>query len=113
MPSTAMPSAILASMSLTLPVMAGSLAGCWAASSAARARTSSVSSSSRQGTAITVSTAISGMERWSATENIRISLTSSPQNSTRTGCSAVGGKTSRMPPRTANSPRRPTMSTLL
>ena len=58
-----------------------------------------------------VSTSISGIERWSATENIRISDTSSPQNSTRTGCSAVGGKRSRMPPRTANSPRLPTMST--
>ena len=88
-----------------------SCAGCSAASLAARSRTSSVSSSSRHGTAITASTAISGMDRWSATENIRISETSSPQNSTRTGCSAVGGKTSRMPPRTANSPRLPTMST--
>ena len=29
----------------------------------------------------------------------------------RTGCSAVGAKMSRIPPRTANSPRRPTMST--
>ena len=111
MPSTAMPSASLASMSVTLPVMAGSDPECRAASAAARSRTSSVSSSSRQATAMTVSTSISGMERWSATENIRISLTSSPQNSMRTGCSAVGGKTSRIPPRTANSPRRPTMST--
>ncbi|CKP71603.1 Uncharacterised protein [Mycobacterium tuberculosis] len=54
---------------------------------------------------------ISGIERWSATENIRISVISSPQNSTRTGCSAVGAKMSRIPPRTANSPRRPTIST--
>lgn len=30
---------------------------------------------------------------------------------TRYGCSATGGNTSRMPPRTANSPRRDTMST--
>jgi hypothetical protein len=37
--------------------------------------------------------------------------TSSPKNSTRYGWSATGGKTSRMPPRTANSPRRETMST--
>ncbi len=73
--------------------------------------TSSVSNNSRQATAVSVSTSISGMERWSATENIRISEISSPQNSTRTGCSAVGGKMSRMPPRTANSPRLPTMST--
>ena len=36
---------------------------------------------------------------------------SSPQNSTRSGCSSVGGKTSRMPPRTANSPRFSTRST--
>ena len=36
---------------------------------------------------------------------LRISSTSSPQNSTRSGCSSVGGKTSTMPPRTANSPR--------
>ena len=91
--------------------MACSPAGYWAANPAARARTSSVSSSSRQATAISASISSSGMERWSATENIRISLTSSPQNSTRTGCSAVGAKTSRIPPRTANSPRRPTMST--
>ena len=35
----------------------------------------------------------------------------SPQNSTRSGCSSVGGKTSTMPPRTANSPRRSTRST--
>ena len=36
---------------------------------------------------------------------------SSPQNSTRSGCSSVGGNTSRMPPRTANSPRFSTRST--
>ena len=41
----------------------------------------------------------------------RISSTSSPQNSTRSGCSSVGGKTSTMPPRTANSPRFSTRST--
>ncbi len=49
--------------------------------------------------------------RWSATANQRISSTRSPQNSTRTGWSSIGGKTSRIPPRTANSPRRSTMST--
>ena len=111
MPSTGMPSASLASMSGTDPGTLFSTTGCSAARAAARSRTSSVSSSSRQGTAMTVSMSISGMERWSATENIRISETSSPQNSTRTGCSRVGGNTSRMPPRTANSPRLPTMST--
>ena len=51
------------------------------------------------------------MVRWSATAKVRISSTSSPQNSTRSGCSSVGGKTSRMPPRTANSPRLVTRST--
>ena len=50
-------------------------------------------------------------ERWSATLNQRTSSTVSPQNSTRTGCSSVGGKTSTMPPRTANSPRFSTRST--
>ena len=34
-----------------------------------------------------------------------------PKNSTRMGWSSVGGKTSSIPPRTANSPRRVTMST--
>jgi hypothetical protein len=98
-------------MSGILPGTSLSVAGCSADSSKARTRTSSVSSSSRHGTAITASTSMSGIERWSATANIRISETSSPQNSTRIGCSAVGGKRSRMPPRTANSPRLPTMST--
>ena len=41
----------------------------------------------------------------------RISSISSPKNSTRRGCSSVGGKTSTMPPRTANSPRFSTRST--
>ncbi len=36
---------------------------------------------------------------------------SSPKNSTRSGCSSVGGNTSTMPPRTANSPRFSTRST--
>ena len=81
------------------------------ARSAARARTASVSSSSRQAGAHSRST--SAMVRWSATAKVRTSSTSSPQNSTRTGCSSVGGKTSRMPPRTANSPRLVTRSTRL
>ena len=42
---------------------------------------------------------------------LRISSISSPKNSTRSGCSSVGGKTSTMPPRTANSPRFSTRST--
>ena len=53
----------------------------------------------------------SGRERWSATEKQRSSETSSPQNSMRTGDSAVGGKRSTIPPRTANSPRFSTIST--
>ena len=68
-----------------------------------------VSSSSRHGGAHSRSTC--SMVRWSATAKVRISSTSSPQNSTRNGCSSVGGKTSRMPPRTANSPRLVTRST--
>ena len=43
--------------------------------------------------------------------SVRISSISSPKNSTRSGCSSVGGKTSTMPPRTANSPRFSTRST--
>ncbi|CPU67756.1 Uncharacterised protein [Mycobacteroides abscessus] len=65
---------------------------------------------SRHGGAHSPCSAISRL-RWSATANQRISDTSSPQNSTRSGWSSVGGKMSRMPPRTANSPRRSTMST--
>ena len=101
MPSTAMPAAILS--------VSSSSWGWAAPSSAARRRTSSVSSSSRHGGAQSRS-AFSSV-RWSATEKERISSTSSPQNSTRSGCSSVGGKTSTMPPRTANSPRRSTRST--
>ncbi len=101
MPSTAMPSATLASMSPT--------PGSSAASRRARSRTASVSSSSRHGGAHRPCWASSRL-RWSATLNHRTSSTVSPQNSTRSGCSSVGGKTSRMPPRTANSPRRSTRS---
>ncbi|CFE39051.1 Uncharacterised protein [Mycobacterium tuberculosis] len=54
MPSTAMPSASFASMSEALPVTVLSAAGCRAASWAARARTSSLSSSSRQAKATSV-----------------------------------------------------------
>ncbi len=101
MPSTAMPSATLSNMSCT--------PGSCVASVAARCRTSSVSNNSRHGGAHRPCSATSRL-RWSATLNQRISSTVSPQNSTRTGCSSVGGKTSRMPPRTANSPRRSTKS---
>ena len=101
MPSTAMPAAILSVSSTS--------AGCASPSSQARRRTSSVSSSSRHGGAHSRSTFSSA--RWSATANARISSTSSPQNSTRRGCSSVGGNTSTIPPRTANSPRFSTRST--
>ena len=100
-PSTAWPSASLSSISRS--------SGCCADSSRALARTSSVSSSSRHGGAHSAGAWSS--DRWSATAKDRISSTVSPQNSTRTGCSSVGGKTSTMPPRTANSPRRSTRST--
>src|SRR5665647_2180635 len=101
MPSTAMPSATLPSMSAT--------PGSCSARIAARSRTAVVSSTSRHGGAHSPCSATSRL-RWSATLNQRISSTVSPQNSTLTGCSSVGGKTSRMPPRTANSPRRSTRS---
>ena len=101
MPSTAMPSA-------SLSVISRSCGWAWP-SSAARRRTSSVSSSSRHGGAHSRSTL--SIVRWSATAKLRISSTSSPKNSTRSGCSSVGGKTSTMPPRTANSPRFSTRST--
>ena len=100
-PSTAIPCASLSVISTSC--------GCALPSSAARRRTSSVSSSSRHGGAQTRSTG--SRVRWSATANARISSISSPKNSTRKGCSSVGGKTSTMPPRTANSPRFSTRST--
>lgn len=101
-PSTAWPSASFSNSSAS--------SGCSFASTAARERTSSVSSNSRQGGAHSPCWAIS-RDRWSATAKYRISSTSSPKKSTRSGCSSVGGKTSMMPPRTANSPRRSTRST--
>ena len=51
------------------------------------------------------------IDRWSATWNSRMSSSSSPKNSRRTACSAVVGKTSKIPPLIANSPRLVTMST--
>ncbi len=105
-PSTARPSASLSVISRSC--------GCSRPRSAARRRTSSVSSSSRHGGAHSRSSppaSSSVVVRWSATANLRISSTSSPKNSTRSGCSSVGGNTSTMPPRTANSPRFSTRST--
>ena len=106
MPSTATPPAILSSISAAL--------GTSSARSAARLRTESVRSSSRHGGADRrsgSSPSSAGMERWSLTENSRISSTSSPKNSTRSARSEVAGKISTIPPRTANSPRLETMST--
>ena len=74
--------------------------------SAARARIASSGRSSRQGSTST-DPSVSTL-RWSETEKRRTVSTSSPQSSTRTGCGAVAGNTSRMPPRTANSPRAST-----
>jgi hypothetical protein len=59
MPSTAWPWTILSSISIS--------SGCCEASAAARARTSSVSSSSRHGEAV-ISASVSSLDRWSATE---------------------------------------------
>ena len=74
--------------------------------------TSGVMSSSRQGSRVSsVSSSPPLRVRWSATEKWRISSSSSPKNSRRTGVVAVGGKTSMMPPRTAYSPRLATRST--
>ena len=103
-PSTGMPSARRSSSSRSWGAF-----WCTVASAAARSRTGAVSSSSRHPGASSSSTGPT--ERWSATAKSRSSVTSSPQNSTRTGCSAVGGKTSTRPPRTANSPRAVTIST--
>ncbi len=102
MPSTVMPSAILLS---TSPRPGYSEASCLA-----RCRTAGVSSSSRHGGAQTESADVPS-DRWSAARNGLISSISEPKNSTRSGCSSVGGNTSRMPPRTAISPRLVTRST--
>jgi hypothetical protein len=74
--------------------------------SRARARSASSRTSSRAGSTTTRSTG--SVERWSATEKVRRDSTSSPQNSTRTAWSPAVGKTSTIPPRTANSPRAST-----
>ena len=103
MPSTAMPSASCSRTSATLGVARGR--GPW------RERVPPGSAAARGTAAPTARAGATSRLRWSATLNQRTSSTVSPQNSTRTGCSSVGGKTSRMPPRTANSPRRSTRST--
>ena len=48
-------------------------------------------------------------ERWLAASNSRIDSTSSPSSSMRTGRARCGGNRSRMPPRTASSPRSSTI----
>ena len=103
MPSTGVPSAILSHISCST--------GTVCASARAFSRTDGVSSSSRHGGAHSPCSTTPGSDRWSATLKERTSSTVSPHSSTRTGCSSVGGKTSRMPPRTANSPRFSTRST--
>ena len=104
MPSTYCPPAIRSSISRP--------PGSWSLSLAARDCTDGVMSSSRHGGAtITEGCSAVVSVRWSATANQRISSSSSPKNSARTGWSSVGGNTSMIPPRTANSPRRVTMST--
>ena len=85
--------------------------GNFRARSSALAATVSSISNCLAGCSSTVRT--SSMVRWSATAKERMSVTSSPQNSMRTGFCAVVGKTSMMPPRVANSPRDATMSTWL
>ena len=70
---------------------------------AARSRMASSATSSRQPNSSTAPR--SSMDRWSATSNRVSRSTSSPHRSIRTGSSAVEGKTSTIPPRTASSPR--------
>ena len=74
---------------------------------AARSRMASSATSSRQPNSSMAPR--SSMERWSATSNRVSRSTSSPHRSMRTGSSAVEGKTSTIPPRTASSPRCSTM----
>ena len=69
----------------------------------AAARSVGVTTSSRQPKSATARRSCD--DRWSLTEKAVRRSTSSPQRSMRTGTSAVEGKTSTMPPRTANSPR--------
>ena len=77
--------------------------GCSATNRAARVRTSSSGSSSRQGYNSTSDR--DTVARWSATPNSVRRSTSSPHRSIRTGASSVDGQTSRIDPRTASSPR--------
>ena len=102
MPGAAIPSAARVSISAA--------PGRRSAASRARARTAWVRRSSRQGTAHRPSVA-SPRVRWSETEKARMSSTSSPHSSTRSGWGSWGGKTSRIPPRTLIWPRPSTMST--
>ena len=70
--------------------------GCSPTSWAARARTSSVASSSRAGK--TTASSMSPIERWSFTLKVVRRSTSSPHRSMRTGASAVDGYTSTIEP---------------
>ena len=100
-PSTGTPRAIDSSMSSAL--------GIEPASASALRRTLSVSCSSRQAGAH-IWCIFSPNVRWSEAWKACMLSMSSPKKSMRTGCAAVGGKISRMPPRTANSPRSITRS---
>ena len=73
-------------------------------------RSSPRSASSKPRAAVSVTEVQRSSERWDSTSNGRIDSTSSPKNSMRTGSVASVGKTSRMPPRTLNSPGTSTTS---
>ena len=63
-----------------------------------------------RGRAVSVTEFQRSSERWDSTSNGRIDSISSPKNSMRTGSVASVGKTSRIPPRTLNSPGTSTTS---
>ena len=56
------------------------------------------------GIVLTAARSLSSWARWVSTSKERRDSTRSPKNSRRTGFSRCGGKTSRMPPRSENSP---------
>ena len=82
-----------------------------ARSSSAVATTPASGISSRAGYAVTDAT--DWRARWLAVAKVRMSVTSSPQNSTRCGVSPWAGNRSMIPPRTATSPGASTRSVLV
>ncbi len=72
-------------------------------------RAGSISSSARA--AVRLTDVQRSSDRWDSASNGRIDSTSSPKNSIRTGSDESVGNTSRMPPRTLNSPGTSTTST--